>query len=62
MIATEGHIRIWYWRKGEKLTEPMVDPQIWDEIPDSHVVPTVGSSEHDKYADRNSKSKVKVGT
>lgn len=41
-----------------KLTEPMVDPKIWDEVPNSHVGESVSSAQHNENRDGDSKTEV----
>lgn len=39
-------------------TKPVVNPEVWEEIPDSHVGESVSSDEYGEYADSNSKTKI----
>ena len=42
----------------DRHTKPVVHPEVWGEVPDSHIGESVGFAEHDKNADRDSKTEV----
>lgn len=41
-----------------ELTEPVVDPQIRNKIPNKHVVESIGSAKYDEHADSDGKAEI----